>query len=183
MKNVSNYLAIVLTLCFSLGLKNDLFAKPGPHPYKHAPKKNRYYYYPRQNVYYDPVESVYFVWESSYWKPVSNIPGRYVSITYSNSPRIELQIASAHPYYYNPEHRRTYYEYRVVKPRPVARVSVESRPKPNVSFHLEINSEPRPVYREERVVIVEERHHDNGHHYGHGNGHGNGHGKGHGHGH
>jgi hypothetical protein len=183
MKNASNYWAIVLTLCFSLSLAgNDLFARTEQHPYfvqKHAPKKNRYYYYPRQNVYYDPIENVYFVWESSYWKPVSHLPGRYVSVTYSNTPRFELLMTSTHPYYYNPEHRRTYYEYRVVKPKPTPRVHVESRPKPNVSFHLEINPAPRPVYVEERVVIVDEHHHDHGNHHGHGNGHG--HGRGHGH--
>nr|WP_294862316.1 hypothetical protein [uncultured Fluviicola sp.] len=181
MKNVSNYWTIVLTLCFSLcAIGNDLFARPEQRPYfvqKHAPKKNRYYYYPRQNVYYDPIENVYFVWESSYWKPVSNLPGRYVSVTYSNTPRFELWMTSTHPYYYNTEHRKTYHEYRVVKPKPAPRVHVESRPKPNVSFHLEINP-PRPVYVEERVVIVEEHHHDHGYH---GRGHGPGRGHGHGH--
>lgn len=179
MKNTSNYLALILTLCFSLSLTgNDLFARPEQRPYslqKHALKKNKYYYYPRQNVYYDPIGSVYFVWERSYWKPVSHLPSKYVSVTYSNTPRFELWMTSTHPYYYNPEHRKTYYEYRVVKPKPAPRVRVESRPRPNVSFHFEINPEPRPVYVEERVVVVEE-HHDHGHHHG---GHGNGHGRGH----
>jgi hypothetical protein len=183
MKNLSNYSAIVLALCFSLSTAgNDLFAQRPYSLQKHHPNKHKYYYYPKQNVYYDPVSSVYFVWEQTYWKPVSHLPGRYITVTYSNAPRFELWIASAHPYYYNPEHRRTYYEYRVAHSAPSARLRVESRPKPNVSFHLEINSAPQPVYVEERYVIVKERH-DNGHHYGHhpGRGHGKGHGKGKGH--
>ena len=184
MKNLSNYSALILALCFSLcTMRNDLFAKQDQRPYslqKHAVKKNKYYYYPRQNVYYDPVNSVYFVWEQTYWKPIPHLPGRYVSISYSNSPRFELWLASTHPYYYNQEHRRTYYEYRVASPARAATVRVESRPKPTVSFHLEINSAPQPVYVEERYVIVKERH-DNGHHHGHhpGHGHGKKHGKGH----
>lgn len=164
---------------------NNVFAKQDQRPYslhKHGPKKNKYYYYPRQNVYYDPISSVYFVWDRTYWKPISHLPGRYVSVTYSNSPRFELWIASEHPYYYNQQHRRTYYEYRVVQPA-TARIHVESRPKPNVSFHLEIDSAPQPVYVEERYVIVKERRHDNGHHYGHHHGKGHGHGRGHGKGH
>lgn len=171
--------ARILSLCLVLSITGNVYAHP---VFSQPPKKHRYYYYPRQNVYYDPVENIYFVWERTYWKPVYYTPGRYVSITYSDSPRFELWIASEHPYYYNPEHRRTYYEYRVVKPAQ-ARMVVESRPKPNVSFHLEINSapEPRPVYVERHVVIVKE--HDRGYHNGHGNGrgHGNGHGRGHGH--
>lgn len=182
MKKLRNYFTIVLVLCFSVSMiGNDLYARPQQRPYglhKHHPKKNKYYYYPKQNVYYDPIGNVYFVWERTYWKPVSNLPERYAPVIYVNSPRFELLVASTHPYYYNPEHRRTYHEYRVVKRAPVARVRVESRPKPNVSFHLEINSEPQPVYVEERVVVVKERH-DHGHHHGHGNGHGKGHGKGH----
>jgi hypothetical protein len=176
MKKIRNYFAPLLAICFSLNmLGNDLFAKQDQRPYalqKHASKKNKYYYYPRQNVYYDPIGNVYFIWEKTYWKPVPQLPRKYVTVTYSSTPKIVLWIASTHPYYYNTEHRKTYHEYRVVKPKPAARVQVDGRPKPNVSFHLEINPvrEPRPVYVEERVVVIKEKH-----------GHGHGHGKGHGH--
>jgi hypothetical protein len=189
MKNLRNYLALALTLCFTLSnLGNDLYARPGKHPHQQKhPSKSRYYYYPRQNVYYDPSDHVYFVWERNYWKPVPDLPGRYAAISYSSSaPRFELWIASSHPYYYNPEHRRTYYEYRAVRPAPApprVHARVENRPKPNVSFHFEINSapEPQPVYVEERVIVVKE-HRGHGHHHGHHGppGHARGHGKGHG---
>ncbi len=175
------FIARMFMLCFVLSITGNLYARPhSPHP----PKKHKYYYYPRQNVYYDPADNVYFVWERTYWKPVPHPTGGFVSVAYSNSPRFELLIASNRPYYYNVEHRRTYHEYRVVKPAPhqQARVRVESRPKPNVSFHLEINSEPQPVYVEERVIVVKERPHHgppHNHGHGHGNGHGHGHGKGH----
>ena len=179
----------IFMLCFVLSISGNLYAKPhSPHP----PKKHKYYYYPRQNVYYDPADNVYFVWQRTYWKPVPHPTGGFVSVTYPNSPRFELLVTSNRPYYYNVEHRRTYVAYRTPAPVPrgtQARVRVESRPKPNVSFHLEINSapEPRPVYVEERVIVVKEKHHHghhppgHGHHGGHGNGHGKGHGKGHGH--
>ncbi len=185
MKNSKKLFARFFMLCLMLSISGGLYARPG-HWHNHPPKKHHYYYYPRQNVYYDPVESTYFVWERSYWKPVSHIPGRYVAFAYSDAPRVELQIASVHPYYYNVEHRRTYVAYRTPAPVPrtaQARVRVDSRPKPNVSFHFEINSrpEPQPVYVEERVIVVKERGHGHDHHPGHGHGHGHGHGRGHGH--
>ncbi len=185
MKDSMKFFARIGMLCIALSITGGLYA----HTYSfHAqpPKKHRYYYYPRQNVYYDPVESVYFVWERTYWKPVPHYywAGSYSAFVYSDSPRIELWIATDHPYYYNVEHRSTYAVYRDPEPAQ-ARIRVDARPKPNVSFHLEINSapKPRPVYVERQVVIVKE--HDRGYHKGHGRGHGHGHhpgrGKGHGH--
>lgn len=188
MKTSSFYWIRILLICFSFGITGFVNAKQDQRPYylqREAMRKNKYYYYPRQNVYFDPVHQVYFVWEKTYWRPLTQLPPRYVSVTYASSPRFELWIASEHPYYYNPEHRKTYSEYRVFKPAPAARVRVESRPKPNVSFSLEINPvvvEPRPVYVEEHV-IVHHPHHPV-YHYppGHGRGHGRGHENGHGHG-
>ncbi len=175
MKDSMKFFARICMLSIALSFTGGLYA----HTHSlHAqpPKKHRYYYYPRQNVYYDPVESVYFVWEHTYWKPVY-WAGGYSAFVYSGSPRIEMWIASEHPYYYNVEHRRTYYVYRDPEPAQ-ARIRVESRPKPNVSFHLEINSapKPRPVYVERHVIIK-----DHGHHHGRGHGHGHhpGRGKGH----
>ncbi|AEA46028.1 hypothetical protein [Fluviicola taffensis] len=176
MKNLSNYLAPVLALCFSFSLMgNNLHARPehpksGPH--KHGQKKHKYYYYPRQNVYYDPSDNVYFIWERTYWKPVSHLPRRQVSVTYSSSPKFTLWIASTHPYYYNPDHRKVYHEYRVVRPKPAPRVRVESKPKSNISFHIDIN----PVVVEpHRTVVVHEHHPKKHHHKGHDHGHGKGH--------
>lgn len=181
MKNSVKFAArTLLMLCFTLSMTGSLFAYPS-----HPPKKHRYYYYPKHNVYYDPGASVYFVWERNHWKPVPQYYWSANYFVYSDSPRMELWIASEHPYYYNIEHRRTYYAYRVPAPAPrpaQARVRVDSRPKPNVSFHLEINSrpEPQPVYVEERVIVVKER--DRGHHHhGHGHRHHPGHGRGRGH--
>lgn len=183
MKNSMRSAARMLMLFVALSITGSLNAHPrGPG---HPPKKYRYYYYPKQNVYYDPVESVYFVWDRSYWKPVS---AGYFSVAFSSAPRFELWMASTHPYYYNVEHRRTYYAYRVPRPAPrpapAPRVYAESRPKPNVSFHVEFNPvvvhpHPEPVYVEERVIIKE---HDRGHHHpGHGPRHHPGHGRGRGH--
>lgn len=177
----------MLLICFSIGLAGFVRAKQDQRPHhlqKQAVKKNRYYYYPRQNVYFDPAHQVYFVWERTYWKPVVQLPPSYVSVTYTSSPRFELWIASTHPYYYNPEHRKTYYEYRVFKPAPVQRVRVESRPRPRVNFSVEINPvvvESRPVYVEQRVIMHHPHppvyHHPPGHDRG--RGHGHGHGRGH----
>lgn len=177
MKDSMKFFARICMLSIALSFTGGLYAHTQP------PKKHRYYYYPRQNVYYDPVESVYFVWERTYWKPVPYYywAGGYSTFIYSDAPRVELWIASDYPYYYNVEHRRTYAVYRAPEPAQ-ARIQVDARPKPNVSFHLEINSapEPRPVYVDRHVVIVKE--HDRGYHgHGHGNGHGNGRGRGHGH--
>lgn len=175
MKTSGFYWIRILLICFSISIAGFVNAKQEQRPYhlqKQTLKKNKYYYYPRQNVYFDPVHRVYFVWEKTYWKSVPTLPHRYVSVTYSSSPRFALWMTSSHPYYYNPQHRKTYYEYRVFKPvpPPAPRVRVESRPKPNVSFSIEINPEPRPVYVEERV-IVREHHHSHGHGRGHGKGH------------
>ncbi|WP_343747787.1 hypothetical protein [Fluviicola sp.] len=189
MKTSSFYRVFLLLFCFSTGLAGFVSAKQDQRPYhlqRQAVKKNRYYYYPRQNVYFDPAHQVYFVWERTYWRPVTQLPPRYVSVAYSSSPRFEMWIASTHPYYYNPEHRKTYYEYRVFKPvpPPVQRVRVESRPKPRVNFSLEIHPvvvEPQPVYVEERVIMHHPHppvyHHPPGHGRGHGHGHGHGHGR------
>lgn len=185
MKNSMKFAARILMLCFTLSMTGNLYAQPSHPPKKH---KHRYYYYPKQNVYYDPAASVYFVWESNHWKPIPHYWSTSYFV-YSDSPRMELWIASEHPYYYNAAHRRTYYAYRVPTPPPAprpapaqARVRVDSRPKPNVSFHLEINSrpEPQPVYVEERVIVVKERGRGH-HHHGHGHGHHPGHGRGRGH--
>lgn len=183
--NSSNYYRIyMLMVCFSFGLAGFVNAKQDQRPYSlqnQALKKNKYYYYPRQNVYLDPVQHVYFVWEKTHWKSIKHLPERYVSVTYSSTPRFALWISSTHPYYYNVEHRKTYYEYRVAKPATVPKNRVESKPKANVSFHLEINP-PHPVYVEEHYVVVRD---PTVHHHHHGNGHGRGHGhgkyKGHGH--
>lgn len=183
MKNSMKFAARILMLCFTLSMTGNLYAYPSHPPKK---QKHRYYYYPRQNVYYDPAASVYFVWERNHWKPIPHYWSTSYFV-YSDSPRMELWIASEHPYYYNPEHRRTYCAYRVPAPAPrpapaQARLRVDSRPKPNVSFHLEINSrpEPQPVYVEERVIVVKERGRGH-HHHGHGHGHHPGHGRGRGH--
>jgi hypothetical protein len=188
MKSPMKSIARIFMLCVALSMTGSLYARPYSLQRPHPPKKHKYYYYPRQNVYYDPIDHVYFVWERTYWKPVSYVPGRTVSFTYSNSPRFELWVASDHPYYYNVEHRRTYYAYRAPRPAPAPRVyaRAEARPKPNVSFRIDINPpRPEPVYVEERVVVVRE--HDHGHHHppglGHGHGPGPGHHPGHGRGH
>lgn len=177
MKNSHYYPAIILILFFLISANgNKLNAGPEQRPYilqKNAFKKHKYYYYPRQNVYYDPSEKVYFIWERTYWKPVAHLPNKYVSVTYSSTPKFALWMTSTHPYYYNPQHRKTYYKYRVVKPAPVPKARVSGSPKSTVSFHLEFSPvvvQPEPVYVERHVVVVKEKHPKHHHHPGRGHG-------------
>ncbi|MNJ86066.1 hypothetical protein D3C87_35490 [compost metagenome] len=176
---------LILRMCM-LGIVLSISGNLNAHP-THKHPKSRYYYYPKQNIYYDPVESVYFVWERSYWKPVPHPSGRYVSIAHPESPRFELWISSAHPYYYNVEHRRTYHSYRVVTPAPAPRIRAASRPRGNANVSFQVNINPEPVYVERHVVIVKDRgrghhhHHPRHGHRSHPGHHGHGHSPGKGH--
>ena len=167
----------------TLGFLNTSFAAPHGHAHPRA-VKHKYYYYPKQNAYFAPMEQTYYVWDKHdrKWCSSSWGPAIYFS-QISLFPRVTLYMETERPYYYNEVHCHDYREPLLVAEVPVrpARVVVSSPPRPVAKPRIQVNIELRPVHVEREPVYVVHEHHHPGHGHAYGHYKGNGHHKGHGH--
>mgnify|MGYP006136805041 CR=1 FL=1 len=98
-------------IIFALSFSINVFAQ-GPPPWApaHGFRKNTtYVYFPTHNFYFDISRNVYFVWSSSRWVPYRSLPTHLRSVNLRTVKRVELDIVTKHPYYYNTNHRKQYY--------------------------------------------------------------------------
>lgn len=178
-KRIFGTAVAMMTLVFL----NTSFAAPHGHGSPKA-NKHKYYYYPKQNAYFSPMERTYYVWDnhdrkwrSSSWGPAIYLSGLAIF------PRVTLHMETKHPYYYNVSHCHEYREPLLVAEIPVRPIHVASSPPPKRDVsrpRVQVNIQLSPVHVErEPVYVVHDHHPGRGHAYGHYKG--KGHHKGHGH--
>lgn len=102
-------IGIAIVLIFSVGA---LSAQP---PHAKAYGKKKFYYYPQQNVYFDPVASLYIYHNGPSWSSVSVLPPSLVISV--GAPRVLVYHEGPEIWYDNPAHVVKYksYKYKKVK--------------------------------------------------------------------
>lgn len=73
-----------LVLCLSIGTGAETFAQPRHAPAYGKREKERYYYYPSANVYYNPVRRNYAYFRGGAWLTVNILPP---TIVIASTPR------------------------------------------------------------------------------------------------
>lgn len=106
MKKLKALLVAVL-LMFTAGVA---VAQP---PHAKAYGKKKFYYYPQQNVYYDPVSAVYIYNNGPQWTSVAVLPPSLVISV--GAPRVMVYHQGPEVWYDNPVHVVKYKSYKPKK--------------------------------------------------------------------